>query len=56
VVAEVHQQVADLLGRPRPVRVGGDPGDVHVACTAPEFGARAVTCCLASQAQAKGHG
>ena len=26
------------------------------ACTAPEFGARAVTCCLASQAQAKGHG
>jgi hypothetical protein len=25
VVAEVHQQIADLLGGPRPVRVRGDP-------------------------------
>jgi hypothetical protein len=29
--AEVHQQVADLLAGPRPVRVCGDPGDVYVA-------------------------
>jgi len=26
VIAEVHREVADLLGGPRPVRVGGDPG------------------------------
>jgi hypothetical protein len=31
VVAEVHQEIADLLGGPRPIRVCGDPGDVHVA-------------------------
>jgi hypothetical protein len=31
VVAEVHQQVADLLGGPRPARVGGDPEDMDVA-------------------------
>jgi hypothetical protein len=30
-VAEVHQEVADLLGGPRPVRVRGDPEDVDVA-------------------------
>src|SRR2546430_10101051 len=30
-VAEVHQDVADLLGGPRPVRMGGDPEDVDVA-------------------------
>ena len=31
VVAEVHPEVADLLGGPRSVRVGGYPEDVHVA-------------------------
>jgi len=31
VVAEVHQQVARLLGDPGPGGVGGDPGDVHAA-------------------------
>ena len=31
VVAEVHQQVAGLLGHPGPGGVGGDPGDVHAA-------------------------
>jgi hypothetical protein len=30
-VAEVHKEVPDLLGGPRPVRVGGHAGDVHVA-------------------------
>ena len=30
-VAEVHHEVADLLGGPRPVRIGGDPEDVDVA-------------------------
>jgi hypothetical protein len=30
-VAEVHQQVAGLLSDPGPGRVGGGPGDVHVA-------------------------
>src|SRR6266516_2863128 len=30
-VAGVHQDVADLLGGPRPVRMGGDPEDMHVA-------------------------
>ena len=29
-VSQVHQQVADLLCGPRPVRVRGDPEDVHV--------------------------
>src|SRR6266704_346458 len=29
-VAEIHEQVADLLGGPRAVRVGDDPQDVHV--------------------------
>src|SRR5438552_14561304 len=29
-IVEVHQQVADLLGGPWPVRVRGDAGDVHV--------------------------
>ena len=28
-LAEVHQQVPGLLGRPGPVRVGGDAQDVH---------------------------
>jgi hypothetical protein len=28
---QVHQEVADLLGGPRPVRVRGDPEDVYVA-------------------------
>ena len=32
-VAEVHQEVADLLGGPRPVRVRGDPEDVDVAAS-----------------------
>jgi hypothetical protein len=32
-VTEVHQEVADLLGGPRAVRVRGDPEDVHVAGT-----------------------
>jgi len=30
-VAEVHQEIADLLGSPRPVRMGCDPEDVDVA-------------------------
>ena len=29
--AEVHEQVAGLLGSPRPGRVGGDAQDVHPA-------------------------
>ena len=29
-VAEVKQEVAGLLGGPRPVGIGGDPEDVHV--------------------------
>ena len=29
-ITQVHQQVADLLHGPGPVRVGGDPEDVHV--------------------------
>src|SRR5439155_5867703 len=29
-VPQVHHQVADLLHGPRPVRVRGDPEDVHV--------------------------
>ena len=44
-VAEVYQEVADLLGGPRPVRVRGDPGDVDVAgvgfqnsATSPDLG------------------
>src|SRR5450755_1247594 len=28
---EIHQQIADLLRSPRPVRIGGDPEDVDVA-------------------------
>ena len=31
LVAEVHQEVAGLLGDPRPGRMGGDPGEVHAA-------------------------
>ena len=31
--AEVHQEIADLLGSPGPVRVRGDPEDVHVTRT-----------------------
>ena len=30
-IAEVHEQVAGLLGNPGPGRVGGDPGGVHAA-------------------------
>jgi hypothetical protein len=30
-VTEVHQEVTDLLDGPRPVRVRGDPEDVHIA-------------------------
>ena len=30
-IAQIHQQVADLLHGPRPVRIRGDPEDVHVA-------------------------
>jgi hypothetical protein len=30
-LTEVHQAIADLLQSPRPVRVRGDPGDVHGA-------------------------
>jgi hypothetical protein len=30
-VTKVHQEIADLLGGPLAVRVGGDPQDVHVA-------------------------
>jgi hypothetical protein len=30
-VAQVHEQVANLLNGPRPVRVGGDAEDVYVA-------------------------
>ncbi|WP_236670399.1 hypothetical protein [Streptomyces antimycoticus] len=30
-VAQVHHQVAGLLGHPIPVRVGGDAEDVHPA-------------------------
>ncbi len=32
-IAEIHQEVPDLLGAPRPVRVRSDPEDVHVAAT-----------------------
>jgi hypothetical protein len=32
-ITEVHQEVTDLLGGPRPVRVRGDPEDVHIAGT-----------------------
>jgi ABC-type branched-subunit amino acid transport system ATPase component len=35
VIAEVHQEIPDLLRGPQPVRVRGDPEDVHV--TAAEF-------------------
>ncbi len=35
VIAKVHQEVADLLGGPRSVRVSGDSEDVDVA--APDF-------------------
>ena len=30
-ITQVHQEIADLLGGPRPVRVRGHPDDVHVA-------------------------
>src|SRR5215469_15669613 len=30
-VAEIHQEIADLLGGPGPVRVRGDSANVHVA-------------------------
>ena len=30
-ITEVHQEIADLLGGPRPVRVRGHPEDVHIA-------------------------
>jgi hypothetical protein len=30
-ITEVHQQVAGLLGHPRPGGVSGDPGEVHAA-------------------------
>ena len=30
-IAEIHEQVAGLFSDPDPRRVGGDPGDVHVA-------------------------
>ena len=30
-IAEIHQQVAGLLGHPGPGRVSGDPGEVHAA-------------------------
>jgi hypothetical protein len=30
-VAEVHEQVAGLLGHPGPGGIGGDSGDVHAA-------------------------
>jgi hypothetical protein len=32
-ITQLHQQVADLLGGPRPVRVRGDPEDVHALRT-----------------------
>jgi hypothetical protein len=32
-VTKAHQEVTDLLGSPRPVRVRSDPEDVHVART-----------------------
>jgi hypothetical protein len=32
-VAEVHQQIAGLLGYPSPGRAGGDPGEVHATAT-----------------------
>ena len=35
-VAQVHQEVADLLGGPRPVWMGRDPEDVHVAGADPD--------------------
>jgi hypothetical protein len=31
LIAEVHQEVAGLLGDPGAGGVGGDPGDVHAA-------------------------
>ena len=30
-ITEIHQEITDLLHRPRPVRVRGDPENVHVA-------------------------
>jgi hypothetical protein len=30
-ITEVHQEIADLLRGPRPIRVRGDPEDVHAA-------------------------
>ena len=30
-VAEIHEEVAGLLGDPGPGRMGGDPGEVHAA-------------------------
>ena len=36
VIVQVHQQVASLLGRPLPRRVGGDPGQVHAAGAVPD--------------------
>jgi len=30
-VTEIHQEIADLLRGPRPIRVRGHPEDVHVA-------------------------
>ena len=32
-VAEVHKQIAGLLGYPSPGRAGGDPGEVHATAT-----------------------
>jgi hypothetical protein len=34
-VTEVHQEIADLLRGPRPVRVRGHPKDMHVAAAGP---------------------
>ena len=31
IIAEAHEEVAGGLGGPRPGRVGGDPGEVHLA-------------------------
>jgi hypothetical protein len=37
-ITGVHQEIADLLGGPRPVRVRGDPEDVYVTGADPAAG------------------
>jgi hypothetical protein len=41
-VAEVHQQVAGLLGDPGAGGMGGDPGDVHAAAVVLDHGSGSI--------------